>query len=213
MQHLQSFPFKLNLLSLVKQSKSKTPLLMKIILPISLLFIPLFFFAQSNKIESLKEELKTLDSIKFIEKAIILSDEYYKQGKYQGASGAATHAYRVAKEIDTKEGMAIALNREGKAMLRQKKRKGTRADIALKFMDSNDLLDQAKSTNDALRVNNLKHLKKIAQQLNRTKDFNDLEKQIRDLQASSKNGLTKDTLKAIGDILKCRSNQTQLPPT
>ena len=174
---------------------------MKVILTISLLFIPLFFFAQSNEIESLREELKTLEGTAFVEKAILLSDEYYKQGKYRGAGEAAVHAYRVAKEIDDKEAMAMALNREGKAMLRQKNRRGKNTNIALKFMDSNKLLEQAASTNDALRLNNLKHLKRMAQQLNRTKDFNDLEKQIRDLQASSKNTLSNDTLQAITDLL------------
>ena len=175
---------------------------MKIILSILLSIIPFFSFAQNDQIESLKEELKTLEGADFVEKAIILSDEYFKQQKYQGANGAATHAYRVAEEINDKEGMAAALNREGKAMLRQKNRKGNNATIALKFMDSNKLLEEVESTNDALRLSNLRHLKRMAQQLNRTKDFNDLEKQIRDLQASSKNTMPNDTLQAIGDILK-----------
>jgi class 3 adenylate cyclase len=194
--------FKPKTLSLVIQIKNNWHPPMKTIISIFLLFTPLFFFAQSNEIESLKEELKTLDSIEFVKKAIILSDEYYKQGKYQGASGAAVHAYRVAKEINDKEAMAAALNREGKAMLRQKNRKGNNANIALKFMDSNKLLEQVESTNDALRLSNLKHLKRMAQQLNRTKDFNDLERQIRELQASSKNALSKDTLQAITDLLE-----------
>jgi len=106
---------------------------MKAILSILLLSAPLLFFAQSNEIESLREELKTLEGTAFIEKAVILSDEYYKQKKYQGASGAADRAYRVAKEIDDKEAMATALNREGKAMLRQRKRSGNRGRYRFKI--------------------------------------------------------------------------------
>ncbi len=173
---------------------------MKVFLSIILLTIPLIIFAQSDEIESLKNELETLEGAAFIEKAILLSDLYFKQGKYKGANEAAVHAYQVAKDIDDKEAMAKALNREGKALLRQKNRK--RGKVAIKFRESNNLLDQANSTNDALRLSNLKLLKRMAQQLNRTTDINNLEKQIREIQASPKNVLETDSIKSVGDLLE-----------
>ena len=174
---------------------------MKTIFSNLLLFIPCLFFAQSNDIESLRVELKTLEGAAFVEKAILLSDEYFKQEKYQGAAGAAVHAYKKAEKIADKEGMAKALNREGKALLRQKRKGKNKAKIALKFTDSNKLLEETGNTNDELRLSNLRHLKRMAQQLNRTKDFNELEKQIREIQASSKNNLTQDSLQSLGELL------------
>ena len=176
-----------------------------------LLLIPSFISAQEDRIEQLKTELTTLEGIAFIEKAIILSDEYYKQGKYKGASEAAVHAYQAAKKIDDKEAMAKALNMEGKALLRQKNRNRKRGKVAMKFKESNDLLDQANSTNDALRLSNLKHLKRMAQQLNRTTDINNLEQQIRDLQPFPKNDLENDTLETVTDLLEYVNKKNLTP--
>ncbi len=175
---------------------------MKTILPILLLFSPLFFFAQSNQIESLKEELKTLDSMEFINTAIRLSELFYEEEKYEGARIAANHAYRKARQLDNKEAMARALNREGKAMLKQPMKPKNKSKIALKFRNSNLFLLQADTTNKALELDNLTQLKSMARSLKRTRDFDNIEEEIANISTVPSRDAVNDTLKAIGDILK-----------
>jgi adenylate cyclase len=175
---------------------------MKTILPILLLLTPLFIFAQSSEIEQLRKELETLDSIEFVNEAIRLSELFYKAEKYKGAKVAANHAFRKARQINNKEAMARALNREGKAMLKQQLKAKERSKIALKFRNSNIFLLQSDTTNKALEQDNLNQLKLMARSLKRVKDFDEVEEQIARLQTGPSRDVMKDTLKAIGDILK-----------
>ncbi len=190
------------MLSLVKQNTGKLPLPMKIFFSTLLLFTPLFFFAQNNEIQQLRKELKTLDSIEFVNKAIRLSELFYKEEKYEGAKVAANHAYRKARQLDNKEAMARALNCEGKAMLKLPMKPRDRSKIALKFRNSNIYLLQADTTNKALEQDNLTQLKLIGRSLNRVRDFDDIEKEIANMKTVPSRDAVNDTLKAIGDILK-----------
>ena len=131
-----------------KQSthKPKPLILMKIItLSLLLLLVPLLLPAQSNQIEQLKEELKSLEGKAFVDKALLIADLFYQERRYQEAEGAALHAYREAEKINDLEAMATALNLEGKAIINQNSRRN-RAKGALKFRSSNQLLTQAGST-------------------------------------------------------------------
>lgn len=175
---------------------------MKTILSILLLLTPLIFFAQSNEIEQLKEELKTLDGTEFINKAIRLSELFYSEKMYSEAQIAASHAYRKARQLDDKTEMARALNREGKAMMKQKIKPRDRSKLALKFRNSNLLILQSGVTNGALEQDNKTQLKLLARDLDKPKDFDDLEKEITSLKKVPSRDVVDDTLRAIGDILK-----------
>lgn len=167
-----------------------------------LLLLSVVCLAQNNEIEQLKEELKSLDSLEFVQKAIKLSDLFYLAGSFSEAQAAASHAYRKARQIDHKESMAIALNREGKALMKQKMKSKDRSKIALKFRNSNLYLLQGNLVNKALEQDNRTQLKLLAKDLNKPKDFDEIEKEITRLTTSPSRDMLDDTLKAIGDILR-----------
>ena len=108
-----------------------------------------------------------------VEKLIALADACIEVGQYDKAASWADEAESFAKKIRTPELRAVAYNRYGRALALGGKRKA-----AGKFESSLEILQDTKSQNKALMLDNLENLKRLALRSGDKKDLAAAEAQI-----------------------------------
>lgn len=135
----------------------------QLLLPL-LLFISISAFAQQDKIKQMEENLRDLSGPARVQLLLSISEAYLKNGQPDKALNFAEQASSFAKKINEPELRAMALNREGRLMTQQGKRKS-----AAKFEQSLKILSDLNSTNKQLAIDNLENLKVLAER-NRDND-------------------------------------------
>ncbi len=149
-----------------------------------LLFVALFgapSFAQGPSLQQLEAEAKAASGVTQWEKMIGLSDAYLNAGNFEKAADWAGDAADLAKRLRAPDRRAVALNRQGKALLRADKRGGlfgNKDRAAPKFRQSADILRENGISNNTLALDNLENLRTLAQRAGRNGDLAELDKQI-----------------------------------
>ncbi len=129
--------------------------------------------AQSDKITQLEEQMRAASGPARAEKLIALADACLEVGQYDKAEDWANEAESWAKKMKAPELRAMAYNRYGRALALGGKRKA-----ASKFESSLEILQDIKSSNKGLMLDNLENLKRLAQRSGREKDLAAVEAQI-----------------------------------
>lgn len=107
---------------------------------------------------------------------------YQEKGEYDKAIEQAKLIYQLGKNTQSNETMALALNWEGQSLLMKSKRASvSRKEAKKRFQQSLDLL--ATVENKDLHLDNLKHLRAIAEQEKDTKAYAIYNKQISDIES------------------------------
>ncbi len=149
---------------------------------ISFLFLFLFtlnIFAQSGKIGQLETEFNQSSGLTKIAKAISIAEQCLAENKYEKAEEFAEKAFLEAKKQGEIEFQAVALNHKGKAVAKQEKKGFFGKDKATPlFRSSLDLLENNKSRNYALMMDNLEELKKIYLKNDKQKSVAEVEAKI-----------------------------------
>ncbi|MFN0176847.1 MAG: adenylate/guanylate cyclase domain-containing protein [Saprospiraceae bacterium] len=135
-------------------------------------------FAQAEKVRQLEEQLRGAEGAKRVDLLIALADANLYAGEYAKAIESADDAGDLASKLKLPELRANALNREGKAMMFSGKRKASE-----QFEKSNKILRDARSGNNTLFLDNLDHLRTLAQRAGRDRDLKELDEQIARIRA------------------------------
>lgn len=150
------------------------------------LFLPLVLglyltpaFAQNDRISQLENEMRAASGTARADKLIALADANMEAGDYKKALEWAEEAESFAKNIRQPELRALALNRQGKALLVVEKRGlfGKKRP-APRFEESFEILRSSHSGNRALMRDNLENLRQLASKAGRDKDVALIEGQI-----------------------------------
>ncbi len=128
--------------------------------------MPLVAFAQNEKIEQLKNEVRASAGAVRAQKLIQLADAAIAANNYELAEDSAEEAEKFADKAKAAELRAIAYNREGKAMLLMGKKRA-----AGRFESSLEILKKTGSTNRTLALDNLEQLKRLATANGRDKEL------------------------------------------
>jgi len=127
------------------------------------IFLGYALAAQTNRIVTLQQEALGATGIARIEKLIALSDAFLENGQFKEAASQAEEAAELAKSLRLPERRALALNREGKALMQGGKKGFLGKDrVAPKFLLSNDILRENGLNNPSLAIDNLENLRVIA---------------------------------------------------
>jgi class 3 adenylate cyclase len=126
--------------------------------------VQLQIFAQN--IPQLEQKLATSHDSVFCQIAFQISDAYFKAEKFDEAAGAAVKAYQKASELGRKDLMAIALNKEAKATVKNRKAKKMERLAALaKFGESLELVTSSKIDNAELEMDNIENLRQAGENM------------------------------------------------
>lgn len=140
----------------------------------------IFLFSQSDPIQKLENDLLNQSGKEYLSTAVSLSDEYYKIGNFKRAIEIAKKAHTNAAKLGSKEWMAIALNRQARALIQLPKSKRTNRAEALSNLEQSIKL----TTDPDLKLDNLEQLSQIAQMRGRKKDAAKIDAQIAALTSS-----------------------------
>ncbi len=149
------------------------------LLPVLLLGV-LPLAAQTERLQQLEAEARGASGQARVEKLIALTEAYTQAGNYDKAADWGDEAADFAKRLRLNELRAIALNRQGKAMVLGGKRKA-----AGKFELSLEVLRSLPNGDKALAMDNLENLRQIATRSGRQKDLAEVEAQISRLNGAS----------------------------
>lgn len=136
--------------------------------------LPLAAIAQNDRIAQLETEVIAASGVTRIEKLITLVDACITEGRYDKAAEWAEEAEDFSKRLRRPDLRAVALNREGKAMVLGGKRKA-----AARFRQSNELLrENGGGHNKILALDNLEYLRQLAIKSGDKDDIVKVEEQI-----------------------------------
>ena len=135
--------------------------------------VPVVATAQSDRIAQLEREVIAASGVTRIEKLITLVDACIAEGRYDKAADWAEEAEDFSKRLRRPDLRAVALNREGKAMVLGGKRKA-----AARFRQSNELLRDGGGHNKTLALDNLEYLRQLALKSGDAGDVVKVEEQI-----------------------------------
>ncbi len=133
--------------------------------------------AQNEGIRVLEERLVSASGAARVGVLIALSEANYQAGQWEKAADWAEEGEELCKKIKQPALRAVALNRQGKAMLAAGKRKA-----GGKFEQSLDILHDMGQFDKTLAFDNLDNLHRIAQGAGRDKDALRIEGEIARLQ-------------------------------
>ncbi len=129
-----------------------------------LCLFPLFLQAQNRPNRQPPQELPNLHGQALIDKALELSDAFYKNEQYERAEQLARRAFGEAAKMENHLGMAMALNREARAMVKNpRSRLFQKGEAIGKFQESLEMMEEHGIENEALRQDNQTHLQKAAE--------------------------------------------------
>lgn len=155
---------------------------MKYLITFLLIFSSLWSFSQDD-LQSLETNLKNQSGISYVKTAIQLSEGYFSLGEYNESIDRAKKAYREAAKSSDKNLMAVALNRQAKALIQlPRQKRANRTEAASILAQSSKL-----TKNQALKIDNLEQLRQIAIMRNKKKEAAQLASQI-----STMKGLAKE---------------------
>ncbi len=129
--------------------------------------------AQTDRIQQLEAEMRAASGADRVEKLIRLSEANFEAGNYDKAEDWAEEAGDFAKRLRLPALRATALNREGKAMMLNGKRKASG-----RFEQSLDVLRSISSGDKGLAMDNLENLRNLAQRAGKSKDIAEINEQI-----------------------------------
>ncbi len=135
--------------------------------------VPTCLNAQADKIRQIEDQLHGAEGIHRIEILLALTDAQLYAGDYSKAISSANDARNLASKLKLPELQASALNRGGKAMMLGGKRKA-----AGQFEQSLKILQDTRSNNKTLALDNLENLRSLAQRAGRDKEMQSLDEQI-----------------------------------
>ncbi|MBN8676888.1 MAG: hypothetical protein J0M29_01605 [Chitinophagales bacterium] len=130
-------------------------------------------FAQTDKIKQLEEQAKQAKGAQKIELLIALADAQMYAGALENAVKTADKAEDLAEDLKMPELRANALNREGKALLLAGKKRPEQ-----KFEQSLKVLQDIRSNNKSLALDNLENMRSIARKSGKTQEEQLIEAQI-----------------------------------
>lgn len=148
-------------------------LLYRYLLVFPCLFALTALVAQTDRLRQLEEQMIASSGPTRVEKLIALTDACIEVGQYDKAADWADEAESFAKKVRAPELRALAYNRYGRALALGGKRKA-----AGKFEESLDILQDIKSQNKALMLDNLENMKRLALRSGDKKDLAKAEAQI-----------------------------------
>lgn len=129
--------------------------------------------AQSTQLQDLENQVLGASGVNRVEKTVQLVDALIASGQYDKATDWADEASDFAKKIKAPEWRAIALNREGKAMILAGKRKAYG-----RFLQSYEVLEDIGSSNKTLMLDNLSQLRQLAVKNGDNKDIAKIDEKI-----------------------------------
>lgn len=145
-------------------------------------------YAQSAKIQALEDQLRPAFGPARVSLYIALADACMEEGLFEKAADWAEEGADFARRIKQPDLRAIALNKEGKAMMLAGKKKA-----GGKFEQSLEVLSDNGNTNKTLMLDNLQNLRKLAERSGKSKDIDKIDDQIAMLTGkASSSGTTSD---------------------
>ncbi len=147
------------------------------------LFLPAFngvLLAQSSKIQALEDQLRPAFGPARASLYIALADACIEESQFEKAADWAEEGADFARKIKQPELRAIALNKQGKAMMLGGKKKA-----GGKFEQSQEILRENGSSNKTLLFDNLQNLRLLAERAGKTKDIAVIDDQIAILSGKS----------------------------
>lgn len=146
-------------------------------------------FCQSARILELEAQLKTAKGADYFQKSLNLSEWYLEEGFPERALDFAFKAEDAANKMSNNTFAAIALNRQGKALVQYTKNKTQNQNrAALLFRKSVKKLEG--SNEKALKLDNLESLKKLAEGKDRARIVAGIDKEIAALNNNASNSNT-----------------------
>lgn len=135
--------------------------------------------AQTDPVYLLEKQLAASNDSVYFQTAIALSDAYVQAEKYEKAARVAGDAFAVAARMHRKDLMAIARNREAKAIVKNRKaNKLDRLAALAKFGESLELLSSSKVENDDLERDNINNLQESGEKMAHQFDRSEVQKVI-----------------------------------
>lgn len=145
-------------------------------------FVPLI--GQNARVQQLEQEIAQSSGSEKLEKSIALVDVLLAANEFAKAQALAEETGSDARQSKMTELYAIALNREGMALMSIGKKGFLGRDRAApKFIKSNELLRG--SGNKSLQLDNLQRLRMLAERRGRTEELAQIDAQISRIQTGS----------------------------
>lgn len=145
-------------------------------------FVPLN--GQNARVQQLEQEIAQSSGAVKLEKSIALVDVLLAANEFARAQALAEETGSAARKLQMTELTAVALNREGMALMSIGKKGFLGRDRAApKFIKSNELLRG--SGNKSLQLDNLQRLRMLAERRGRTEELAQIDAQISRIQTSS----------------------------
>ena len=182
---------------------------MRYLLILFLLTFQIHLFAQDEAIQQLQLQLEESSGMPAIKIANQLYEILYRNGKYEEASQVAAGANKVATQMGNQEYIAIALNREAKALVLIEDDPIENQKLAIKRLrESQKILRKNGINNDRLANSNKKLLKETAGTLGLKDDFAKAQEIIGMVWDSAKMELAElENMPFIAEIVKEESGQ------
>jgi class 3 adenylate cyclase len=171
-----------HLFTLEKLKKMKTALSVIFLICCFSAFVPLI--GQNARVQQLEQEIAQSSGSEKLEKSIALVDVLLAANEFAKAQALAEETGSDARQSKMTELYAIALNREGMALMSIGKKGFLGRDRAApKFIKSNELLRG--SGNKSLQLDNLQRLRMLAERRGRTEELAQIDAQISRIQTGS----------------------------
>jgi len=171
-----------HLFTLEKLKKMKTALSVIFLICCFSVFIPLN--GQNARVQQLEQEIAQSSGAVKLEKSIALIDALLAANEFGKAQALAEETGSAARKLQMTELTAVALNREGMALMSIGKKGFLGRDRAApKFIKSNELLRG--SGNKSLQLDNLQRLRMLAERRGRTEELAQIDAQISRIQTGS----------------------------
>jgi adenylate cyclase len=145
-----------------------------------------FLLAQSDAILSLEKTTAKVTGEDFINNALTLADWLYNEGFFEKSVQWAEKAGEAAKKLKHNNYLAISLNQKAKSQMKiSGKRQVMKSKAYKSFEESNAI-----TTDAALKLDNLWHMKDLAVELDKKKDLDKIQREINLLNGSNGSGAT-----------------------